>query len=45
MKIRILRGTAMEAEVRDMLETLHTYIKLAVDVERGVFGRRWGVSR
>jgi hypothetical protein len=36
MKIRILRGIATEAEIRDMLETLQTYIKLAVDVERGV---------
>ena len=36
MKIRILRRTATEAEIRDMLETLQTYIKLAVDVEREV---------
>ena len=36
MKIRILRRTATEAETRDMLETLQTYIKLAVDVEREV---------
>jgi hypothetical protein len=27
MKIRILRRTATEAETRDMLETLQTYIK------------------
>ena len=36
MKIRILRQTATEAEIRDMLETLQTYIKPAVDVEREV---------
>jgi len=36
MKIRILRRTATESEIRDMLETLQTYIKLAVDVEREV---------
>ena len=36
MKIRILRRAATEAEIRDMLETLQTYIKLAVDVEREV---------
>ncbi len=36
MKIHILRRIATEAEIRDMLETLQTYIKLAVDVERGV---------
>lgn len=36
MKIRILRRTATETEIRDMLETLQTYIKLAVDVEREV---------
>jgi hypothetical protein len=36
MKIRILRRTATEADIRDMLETLQTYIKLAVDVEREV---------
>ncbi len=36
MKIHILRRIATEAEIQDMLETLQTYIKLAVDVERGV---------
>ncbi len=36
MKIRIIRQRATEQEVRDMLEALGTYIKLAVDVERGV---------
>ncbi len=36
MKIHILRRIATEAEIRDMLETLQTYITLAVDVERGV---------
>ncbi len=36
MKIHILRRIATEAEIRDMLETLQAYIKLAVDVERGV---------
>ena len=36
MKIRILRQRATEQEVWDMLEALGTYIKLAVDVERGI---------
>lgn len=36
MKIRILRQRATEAEVRDMLEAHGSYIKLAVDVERGI---------
>jgi hypothetical protein len=36
MKIRILRQRATEVDIRDMLEALGTYIKLAVDVERGI---------
>ena len=36
MKIRIIRQRATEQEVWDMLEALGTYIKLAVDVERGI---------
>lgn len=36
MKIHILRKRATEKELREMLEALETYIKLAVDVERRV---------
>lgn len=36
MKIRIIRRQATEQDIRDMLEALGTYIKLAVDVERGI---------
>jgi len=36
MKIHILRQPATGQEIREMMEALETYIKLAVDVERGV---------
>jgi len=36
MKIHILRQPATEVDIRDMLEELGTYIKLAVDVERNI---------
>src|SRR4030066_1130240 len=36
MKIHILRQPATEVDIRDMLEELETYIKLAVDVERNI---------
>ena len=36
MKIHILRQPATGQEIREMMEVLETYIKLAVDVERGV---------
>jgi hypothetical protein len=36
MKIHILRQPATEVQIRDMLEELETYIKLAVDVERNI---------
>lgn len=36
MKIHILQTKLTEAQVRDMLEALGTYIKVAVDVERGL---------
>lgn len=36
MKIHIIRQRATEKEIREMLEELTTYIKLAVDVEREV---------
>lgn len=36
MKIRIVREIVTEHELRDMLEELRSYVKLAVDVERGV---------
>ena len=36
MKIRIIRQHAIEKEIREMLEELETYIKLAVDVERNI---------
>jgi len=34
MKIHIIRQRASEEKIREMLEELGTYIKLAVDVER-----------
>jgi hypothetical protein len=36
MKVYIIRQPATEKEIREMLEELGTYIKLAVDVERKV---------
>ena len=36
MKIHIVRQRATEQEIREMLEELETYIKLAVDVERNI---------
>ena len=36
MKIHILRTRATSEQFREMLEELETYIKLAVDVERGI---------
>ncbi len=36
MKIHIIRQRATENEIREMLEELETYIKLAVDVDRSV---------
>jgi hypothetical protein len=36
MKIHILRQPATGQEIREMMEELETYIKLAVDVDRGV---------
>jgi hypothetical protein len=36
MKIHIIRQHATEEEIREMLEELETYIKLAIDVERNV---------
>jgi len=36
MKIHILRQPATGQEIREMMKELQTYIKLAVDVERGV---------
>jgi len=36
MKVRIIKDTVTEQELRDMLEELQSYVKLAVDVERGV---------
>jgi hypothetical protein len=36
MKIHIIRQRATEKEVREMLEELETYIKLAVDVGRNI---------
>ena len=36
MKILIIRNRASQEQIRDMLEELETYIKLAVDVERNV---------
>ncbi|MGE5842831.1 MAG: DUF5674 family protein [Deltaproteobacteria bacterium] len=36
MKILILRDRASQEQMREMLEGLETYIKLAVDVERNI---------
>jgi hypothetical protein len=36
MKIHIIRQRATGKEIREMLEELETYIKLAVDVERNI---------
>jgi hypothetical protein len=36
MKILIIRNRASQAQIREMLEGLETYIKLAVDVERSI---------
>jgi hypothetical protein len=36
MRVHVIREHATESEIRDMLECLGDYIKLAVDVERGV---------
>jgi hypothetical protein len=36
MKVRIIRQHATAEEFTDMLEALESYIKLAVDVDRGI---------
>jgi hypothetical protein len=36
MKIHIIRSRATSEQIREMLEGLQTYIKLAVDVERNI---------
>ena len=36
MKIKIIRRGATEKDLQEMLEELETYLKLAVDVERGI---------
>ena len=36
MKIQIIQHRATEKEIREMLEELEIYIKLAVDVERNI---------
>jgi hypothetical protein len=36
MKISIIRNRATQEQIREMLEELDTYIKLAIDVERNV---------
>ena len=36
MKILIIRNRASQEQVREMLEGLETYIKLAVDAERDI---------
>ncbi len=43
MKIHLLRDRATTQEISEMLEELKTYIKLAVDVERGIVagGGEW----
>ncbi len=43
MKVHLLREPATPQQVMEMLEELHSYIKLAVDVESGVVagGGEW----
>ncbi len=43
MKIHLLRDRATSEQVAEMLEELKTYIKLAVDVQRGIVagGGEW----
>src|SRR5512139_526665 len=36
MRIRIIRRPATQEEIQEMLKELETYVKLAVDVERGI---------
>jgi hypothetical protein len=36
MQIHVIRQHATQKEIREMLERFGTYIKLAVDVERGI---------
>ena len=36
MKIHIIRNRATQEQIREMLEELETYIKLAIDVKRNV---------
>ena len=36
MKILIIRNRASQEQIREMLERLETYIKVAVDVERNI---------
>ena len=36
MKVRIIRQHATNQELADMLEVLESYVKLAVDVDRGI---------
>jgi hypothetical protein len=36
MSIHVLRSKATDRQIEDMLVALETYIKLAVDIERGV---------
>ena len=36
MKIHIIRQRATEKEIREMLEELETYVKLAIDIERSI---------
>jgi len=43
MKIHILREPPTEQQVREMLEAIPDYIKLAVDVERGVLAGGGGL--
>jgi len=36
MKVQIIRSKATDQQVESMLEALETYIKLVVDIERGI---------
>ncbi len=43
--IRVIRSRATPQEIDDMLQTLGDYIKLAVDIRRGVLARGTCLSR
>jgi hypothetical protein len=42
--IQIIREKVTPEQVKDMLQILKAYVKLAVDIERGIFGWRWSYA-